>query len=259
MMNAFTNLMRHRKLLRATLKLMLPLISLTLIRTLLYAKIRSEEYFEFNSTKLQYFFHSYNNFRLTCRCIEIPIIKHYLDKYASTHVLEIGNVTKHYYEEFKDFKKKDTVDKYETAYDVINVDIKDFKSGKYDFIYSISTFEHMDSDCGNNPDFVPIESEQFSSHAFENLHTVIDDLLLDGGTFVVTFPLGQGNREIDNSLYNKEYAKFNAKKVSLYFLKQLTELTWKQIDTTVEQLAKEPPVCSPKDCAVHIVVMEITK
>lgn len=223
-------------------------------------KLKFNKHFYFDSTKLQYFFHSYNNFRLTCRCIEIPIIKYYLNKFSHNNVLEIGNVTKHYYDEFKNFNKKDTVDKFEIAYDVINVDIKDFKiDNKYDFIYSISTFEHMDSDGGRNPDFVPVESELFSSHALENINRVINDLLLDGGKFILTFPLGYCNCEIDKSLYNKEYTRFNAKNVNLYFFKQINELTWKQVDVEVEQLTKEKPIYSPEDYMVYIVVMEITK
>jgi hypothetical protein len=117
----------------------------------------------------------------------------------------------------------------------------------------------MDSDCGNNPDFVPIESEFFSSHAFENMNRVIDDLLLEGGKFIATFPLGYCNREIDKSLYKREYEKFNAKSVNLFFLRQVDELTWKQLDKEVEDLAREPPPCSPQNYMVYIVVMEVTK
>lgn len=232
-------------------------IKLQLILRLLEIKLKSNNFFEFKSTKLQYFFHSYNNFRLTERCIEIPIIKYYLSKFPHNNVLEIGNVTKHYYDEFKNFNKKDTVDKSELASDVINVDIKDFKSdNKYDFIYSISTFEHMDSDGGRNPDYVPIESELFSSHAFENINKVINDLLLDGRKFIITFPLGYCNCEIDKSLYNKEYTRFSAKNVNLYFLKQINELTWKQVDVGVEQLAKEKP---KRPSVNYLCVMEITR
>jgi len=242
------------------LKPIFPIINLKLIRRILDVKLQFNKYFYFDSTKLQYFFHSYNNFRLTCRCIEIPIIKYYLNKFSHNNVLEIGNVTKHYYDEFKNFSKKDTVDKFEIAYDVINIDVKDFKNdNKYDFIYSISTFEHMDSDGGCNPDFVPIESELFSSYAFENINRVINDLLLDGGKFILTFPLEYCNCEIDKSLYNKEYTRFNAKNVNLYFFKQINELTWKQVDVEVEQLDKEKPKYSPEDYMVYIVVMEITK
>ncbi len=142
-----------------------PLISkvrLELIFRILKFKINSNKYFDFKGKKLEYFFHSYNNFRLTERCTEIPIIKYYLNKFPHNNVLEIGNVTKHYYDEFKDFNKKDTLDKYKSAYDVINVDIRNFTSdNKFDFIYSISTFEHMDSDGGCNPHYKPIKSEFF--------------------------------------------------------------------------------------------------
>ena len=220
-------------------------------------KIKYNNYFEFHSTKMPYFFHSYNNFGITPRCIEIPIVKFYLNKYPHNNVLEIGNVTKHYYKEFKDFKEKETVDKYELAYDVTNVDIKDFKSDKkYDFIYSISTFEHMDSDGGRNSDFKPLKNKDFSSHAFTNIKIVIDKLLIDKGKFILTFPIGQDNCEIDKSLYNKEYLKFNVKEIKIYFIKRIRCLNWKQVNITVDQLAKEKQKI-PNE--VYICVMEITK
>jgi len=77
-----------------------PLISkirLTSILRILMFKINCDKYFDFKETKLQYFFHSFNNFRLTERCIEIPIIKYYLNKFPHSNVLEIGNVTKKRY------------------------------------------------------------------------------------------------------------------------------------------------------------------
>ncbi|MBA7543434.1 hypothetical protein ES705_35765 [subsurface metagenome] len=237
-----------------------PLISkirLSSILRIVKFKINSNKYFYFKRTKLQYFFHSFNNFRLTERCIEIPIIKYYLNKFPRNNVLEIGNVTKHYYDEFKDFSKKDTVDKYESAYDVINVDIKDFTSdNKYDFIYSVSTFEHMDSDGGRNQDFTPIKSELFSSVAFENINRVINNLLLKNGKFITTFPLGYCNCEIDKSLYKKEYTKFNAKDVNIYFFKKNDEITWNQINITIDQLIKIKPKWS---LVKYLCVMEITR
>jgi len=154
-------------------------------------------------------------------------------------------------------QKKDTVDKCESAYDVINVDIKDFMShNKYDLIYSISTFEHMDSDGGRNPDFANIENVFFSSIAFENMSRVIDCLLIEDGKFIITFPLGYCNYEIDKSLYNKEYIKFNAKNVNIYFFKKTDEITWEQINITIDQLIKTKPKWS---LIKYLCVMEITK
>jgi len=231
--------------------------SVRLVNMLLEIKMKYRDCFEFQSTKLQYFFHSYNNFGITPRCVEIPIIKYYLSKFPHDNVLEIGNVTKHYYNDFKNFIKKDTLDKYESAYDVINVDIKDFKTDKkYDFIYSISTFEHMDSDGGHNPDYIPIENEKFSSYAFTHINKSVNDLLVDSGKFILTFPIGLDNCEIDNGIYNKEYTKFQARSIKIYFIKKINELSWKQVSLSVDQLAKEKPKIPH---ATYLCVMEITK
>jgi len=236
------------------MKFILP--NMRIIQSLINIKMKYRDFFEFNSTKTPYFFHSYNNFSLTPRAIEIPIIKYYLDKYPHDRVLEIGNVTKHYYEEFKDFKVKDTIDKFELAYDVINIDIKDYLTKeKYDFIYSISTFEHMDSDGGRNPDYLPIDEDKFTSHAFKNMDHVINNLLKENGKFIITFPIDQDNCEIDRSLYNEEYNKFNAKQIDIYFFKQINNYFWTQIQTDVETFSKEKPK-SPKDkflCLMKII------
>ena len=67
------------------------------LELLLRLKFRGT-YFYFKDSRLSYFFHSYNNFGRKVRCIEIPIIRYYLDCFPHERVLEIGNVTKHYYE-----------------------------------------------------------------------------------------------------------------------------------------------------------------
>jgi hypothetical protein len=239
------------------LVLSLAIPNVRLVEWMLRLKFKGKK-FVFNSEELEYFFHSYNNFGRKVRSVEIPIIKYYLNKFPHDRVLEIGNVTKYYYDLFRDFKRKDTVDKYELAYDVYNVDIKDFKSDvKYDFIYSISTFEHMDSDGGGNPDYSPIVSDAFSSYAFAYMNRVINDLLSKGGVFVLTFPIGQDNCEIDQSLFNKEYESFKTSKVKFFFLKQLRETKWKQVDITIEELAKKKPKWHTGEH--YLCVMEIKK
>jgi hypothetical protein len=200
----------------------------------------------------------YNNFRVTERCIEIPIIRYYLDKYPHERVLEIGNVTKYYYDKFRDFKEKDTIDKYEAAYDVINMDIKEYKTkDRYDFIYSISTFEHMDSDGGRNPVFTPKSKGIFTSYAFENLNHVINNLLIEKGKFIVTFPLGYCNCEIDRSLYSQEYEAFKTNDLKIYVMKRVDELKWKQLKSVEEgKNAKEDTRLKK---TAYICIMEITK
>jgi hypothetical protein len=218
--------------------------------------------FEFNNKRLKYFFHSYNSFGRKERIVEIPIIRNYLNTHPHENTLEIGNVTKHYYDTFRDFKKKDTVDKYEKAYDVFNEDIFTFKPSnrsKYDFIYAISTFEHMDSDGGDNPDYIKPEEpidDKFSSYAFRNMDRVINDLLEKNGYFVLTFPLGYKNDEISKSLYNEEFKKFKASSVNLYIMKELMDGVWKETKKDLDYFKEKQPKCGRNK---YICVMEIKK
>src|SRR5438874_1202932 len=173
-----------------SMRFMIHFFSMKIVLWSLESYLKKRELFYFRNIPLKYFFHSYNNFRVTERSIEIPIVRYFIDTHKPSRVLEIGNVTKHYYDLFKDFKEKDTVDKYELAYDVINLDIADFNPDKrYDFIYSISTFEHMDSDGGRNPEYKGKPAGKFTSVAFENINRVLENILDKGGHFLLTIPL----------------------------------------------------------------------
>ncbi len=217
--------------------------------------------FTYNNVQLHYFFHSYNCFGRKVRAIEIPIIRYYLDAHPHESTLEIGNVTKHYYDYFRTFKNKDTVDKYEEAYDVYNEDIYTFKpEHQYDFIYSVSTFEHMDSDGGNNPDYEKpkkLLEDRYSSYAFRNMDRVFNDLLIENGLFVATFPIGQGNCEIDRSLFNEEFHHFKISYFHFYFMKKINEITWKQINISLKEL--EELHLKWNERTQYLCVMEATK
>lgn len=185
--------------------------------------------FKFNNYDLNYFFHSYNNFGITERSIEIPIIKSYLSSIKYNQVLEIGNVTKHYYDEFKSFINKETLDKYETAFDVINLDIKDYNPNlNFDFIFSISTFEHMDTDGGRNSDYFE-DHGIFRSNAFNYLDKVYKNLLKSGGKLVITFPLSYCNDEIANSFLNGDIEKISPTNYSYFIYKKISETEWQNI------------------------------
>jgi len=154
--------------------------------------------FLFNREPLHYFFHSYNNFGYKSRCIEIPIIRWYLDNHPHDRCLEIGNVGSYYYEMFNTIPRT-VVDRDERVYDTIQMDIKDYLGSrtKFDFIFSISTFEHM------------------GMEAWGNLMHVYYDLLKPGGLLVITFPYG----EIDMGF---------APSCSYYFMERVNEMTWRQ-------------------------------
>ncbi len=234
-----------KKLLMSFIELLIvPLIKVRYLNKLLHLKYKSHESFIFKSQLIKYFYHSYNNFRLTERCIEIPLIKNIISNENYERVLEIGNVTNHYYEEFKNtFKYKDTVDKYEKGVNVINIDISNFNSDLlYNCVLSISTFEHMDSDGGRNPDYILTSHDEFSSIAFINIDYVLNNLLANEGKFILTFPLGYKSEEIDNSIYNKEYEKFEVSSCELYLFKKTGEITWSQVKLSEGRNAKKNSV-----------------
>src|SRR5258705_3017669 len=91
-------------------------LSVSDIQWILTDKLNADQEFLFNNQKLHYFFHSYNNFRLSERAIEIPIIDYFLKEKSYERVLEIGNVTNHYYDYFRQTfvdRHKTVVDKFE--------------------------------------------------------------------------------------------------------------------------------------------------
>ena len=221
--------LRNRSLVEIVKNLLGNFLSVRDIKRILVDKLSKERWFDFNSNKLEYFFHSYNNFRLTERSIEIPIVKYFLDQADYQNVLEIGNVTNHYYGYFREvFKRKTIVDKFELAYDVINIDICEYiPDDKFDFIFSISTFEHMDSDRGENPSYVKGNSKLLS-YAADNIKYVLDVLLADGGKFLLTVPLGY-ETELDESLYSGELEKCNFARYKMFVFRKETDLIWKQV------------------------------
>lgn len=185
--------------------------------------------FNFNGVELFQYFHSYNCWGYKSRTIEIPIIRWYLNNKKHERCLEIGNVTKHYYDLFRDVPR-DVVDRDEKAYDVINKDIYDYKTkDKYDFIYSISTFEHMPEDV-----------------RLRNLNHVYNNLLAKNGIFILTFPIDDGEDRISIDYLAKIRKTFNNKRV--FFYKSIDEQGMK--NKWIECLI-------PKNG--HICIMEVRK
>ena len=73
------------------------------------------------------------------RAVEIPIAQAALQDNKNPRILEVGNVTRHYFS-----SSHTVVDKYERAEGIINADIVDYSPpDKYDLIISISTLEHV--------------------------------------------------------------------------------------------------------------------
>lgn len=202
---------------------------MNLIKKILRRKLLSNQYFTFEGNKLEYFFHLYNNFRLTERTIEIPIIKYYLLQNNYHDVLEVGNVSNYYYEEFaKLIRKRTVVDKYEIATDVINVDICEYQPDrKFDFIFSVSTFEHMDSDRGHNQNYSP-GKHNMSSVASDNINYVINNMLVDGGKMIITGPLGY-TPEFDRTFFSEDFQRYNIRSYKRFVFQKTDDISWIQL------------------------------
>lgn len=142
---------------------------------------RKNHYFVFNKQKYNYFIHPYNCTWKNERTVEIPIIKKILDENKNKEVLEVGNVMPHY-----GVTGHDILDKYETAENVINEDVINFKpQKKYDLIISISTLEHVGQD-------EKIKDNTKILKAISNLKK----LLTNKGQIIITLPLGY-NKNMD--------------------------------------------------------------
>lgn len=227
--------------------------------TLLKEKHAKLDFFLFNGVKLKYFWHSYNTTALVERTIEIPILRYYMEKFGGRDFLEIGNVSNHYYSYFQNLiDSKVVVDRYEKGWGVINKDIKDFTSKEqFNFIYSISTFEHMDSDRGNNPNYIKGKSKSIS-YAADNIVYVCNNLLKKGGVFILTAAMGLFNEWdktiFSNDIFNVEFLK--VKSIKVYFLKKLSEIKWLQIDIKSVYKARNT---RPLPNANMTVIIEIIK
>lgn len=177
------------------------------------------KYFEFNGTRLAYYYSLYNFTFLNERCIEIPIALSYISVGGHQEILEVGNVLSHYSPFVHDI-----VDKFEEGPGVINVDIADFIPGElYDLIISISTLEHIafDEHSYGGADIVSFKSIGKITAVYNDLKM----LLQDGGTLVVTVPLGF-NPDLDESIRREEF-DFTER----YFFKRAPDKnSWRQID-----------------------------
>ena len=198
------------------------------LRELVELKIAKETHFSFDGKRLPYCFHSYNAFRVTERSLEIPIVGHYLKANRFRRVLEIGNVLAYYYSELADchaLEDRVVVDKLEHAYGARRCDVAEFTSEeRFDFICSVSTFEHMDSDRGFNRHHVPGRS-RLSSVAADNVAHVLENLLAPGGTFLLTSPVGY-SEEWDRTLYSGELDGLAGSTLRLRCFEKTTDLRW---------------------------------
>jgi hypothetical protein len=231
------------------------------LQLMFYCKIGSETQFSFQDGKLDYFFHSYNNYRITERTIEIPIIGYYLKKLTPKNVLEIGNVSNHYYDFFRKIRpdNTDVVDKYEKGFNVINQDIADYHPDKkYDFVFSISTFEHMDEDRRVQSAITEKREECNTCVAIENMKYVVNQLLQQGSTFIITIPLGQ-SPEFDISFLRGDLKEITCKSYQTYLMVRTSELKWIQSFEQIKEIPHYPEsIKNSKFVGVnHLLVIKI--
>jgi hypothetical protein len=222
-------------------------------------KVSSAGSFSFDGAVLPYFFHSYNNFGLTERSVEIPIVRNYLERAVYRNVLEIGNVTQHYYDYFREVLvdvNRTVVDKYEVGNGLVKADIAEFVSQeRFDFAFSISTFEHMDSDLGRNISYRP-GSSKLLSVAADNINHVGEMLMAEGGKLVVTAPLGYAP-EWDRTFYSTTLAEdcgFSG--VRRHVLRRAGELRWRQVHSEEGRTARDS---SLSEFRHYVSILELDK
>lgn len=139
-------------------------------------------FFRAGGRRYRYFLHVYNEAWANERTVEVPVVKEVLMKALARgcRVLEVGNVLSHYLP-----LKWMVVDKYEQGAGVVNCDIIDFRPvEKFDFIVSISTFEHIgfdESSCRGGCDY---DAEKFR----KVLRHLRDAVLKPGGTLLFSIP-----------------------------------------------------------------------
>jgi len=177
------------------------------------------------------YFPLYNNFGTTERSIEIPIIEYFLDHNTHEEILEIGNVSFYYYSRFINrLKKIDVVDKIEQGIGVITSDIAKYEpKKKYDFIFSISTFEHMDSDRGRNKDYIPGIAKH-ETVAMDNIFYCYNSLLMNGGMLVITALLSYTNEWDETFIKISNYSSYFLNMERLVF-KRVNEFEWEQLNS----------------------------
>ena len=142
--------------------------------------------FEFDGRRYRYMFHPYGATIHGERIVEVPILGEELRRQGCRRVLEVGNVMSHYIP-----CTHTVIDKYERFPGRINLDLLEFfPDTLFDFIFSISTGEHIGlDDCERSP--------EKSVLALQHMRT----LLAPGGRMVGTIPLGY-NPVLDGRLFS---------------------------------------------------------
>ncbi|AKD24655.1 hypothetical protein CL55_00003220 [Polynucleobacter duraquae] len=178
-----------------------------------YYKFVREKHFTFDGVRLEYFYHLYNKTYENERIIEIPIISHLINKYNLIEYCELGNVVWNY-----GIRGHMVIDKYDLSSSVLKEDIATYKpSKKIANMISISTLEHVGWD----------EGERGYDKVGQAFNNIMNNVIIQGGYFIYTFPVGY-NPFLDNYiLKNKNLFK------KLFFMKRISiDNVW--VETNLE-------------------------
>jgi hypothetical protein len=164
---------------------------------------REKKTFTFRKHRYGYFYHKHDFTWDSERAVELPIIMSKLESFKGKRILEVGNVTSHYVR-----TDWEILDKFEKARGVINQDAADYRPKiKYDFIFSISTLEHVGYD----------DEEKDPKKIMDVLKNLRKNCLKSNGYMIVTMPIGY-NKNMDKLLFSHKLG-FNKK----YYLKRTSK------------------------------------
>ena len=175
-----------------------------------YNLFRSNNTFEFDGNKYNYFCSIYGTTWRSERAVEIPIVWKFVKSCRKDQkILEVGNVLSYRFN-----VSHDILDKYEEFDNVINEDVVNYNPQyKYDLIVSISTLEHIGYDDEELKEPMKILTSLLN----------LKRILSSNGKLVVTLQLGQ-NQEMD-SLITKKILVFD----KMFYMKREKGNKWKQV------------------------------
>lgn len=179
--------------------------------------------FRYKGEDLEYVYHRYNMTWASERCVEVPIGRWWVRRFAPEATLEVGNVLSHYGP-----VQHHILDKFERAPGVINEDILAYRpAAKYRLIFSISTFEHIGFDD---------EADGSSAEKILKAIEACRRLLTADGKLVITIPINY-NPELDESIA-REKLPTNERT----FLSRVAYTNWVETDqaSALKARYKEP-------------------
>lgn len=153
---------------------------------------RRKDSFQLNNLNFKYFINHYNKTYNNERTIEVSLAKYFFEVSRNKQIIELGNVSKHYFQ-----KTHRVIDKYEKSKGVENIDFLELKvNKKYDFL-SLSTIEHIGFDEFSRYKHLNTEVKSFQKKIiFKRVFEKINQLIDENSKVLVTAPIGY-NQDLD--------------------------------------------------------------